>query len=220
MNTLAEENYIKAIFHLSDAGQQEVPTNAIAEKLDTTPASVTDMLKKLSHKGLVNYKKYQGVNISATGKTLALKIIRKHRLWETFLVEKLNFTWDEVHDVAEQLEHVQSSLLVERLDRFLGYPETDPHGEPIPTAEGKIMARLKIVLADFEPNQTGKVVAVEDSNPSFLQYLDKIGIAIGASIRIVDIIDFDKSMQISVDNNPKVSVSEQVTNNIYCVLES
>ena len=218
MYTLAEENYLKEIYHLSDSGQSEVTTNAIAEKLKTTPASVTDMIKKLSQKGLVVYKKYQGVNISQAGKIHALKIIRKHRLWETFLVEKLNFSWDEVHEVAEQLEHIQSPLLVERLEKFLGYPEYDPHGEPIPSATGELKTKEKVLLADMQTGQQGKVTAVVDSDTNFLQYLDKIGIAIGATIEVVEEIAYDQSMLLKIDHLKEVYISQQASKNIYCTV--
>ena len=218
MYTLAEENYLKEIYHLSASGKTEVPTNAIAAKLKTTPASVTDMIKKLSQKGLVIYKKYQGVKISHEGEMHALKIIRKHRLWETFLVQKLSFSWDEVHEVAEQLEHIQSSLLVERLDKFLGYPEYDPHGEPIPTATGELKNKEKVLLADMQAGQEGRVTAVEDSDTSFLQYLDKIGIAIGATLKVVEEIAYDQSMLLVIDGQKEIYVSQQASKNIYCIL--
>ncbi len=216
MYTLAEENYLKEIYHLSGSGKTEVPTNAIAEKLKTTPASVTDMIKKLSQKGLVMYKKYRGVNISEEGKMHALKIIRKHRLWETFLVEKLNFSWDEVHEVAEQLEHIQSQLLVERLDKFLGNPEFDPHGEPIPSATGELKVKERILLAEMQTGQQGSVTAVVDSDTSFLQYLDKIGIAIGVTVKILEEIAYDQSMLLKIDGTKEVYVSQQASQNIYC----
>ncbi len=218
MYTLAEENYLKEIYHLSASGKTEVPTNAIAEKLKTTPASVTDMIKKLSQKGLIIYKKYQGVNISPEGKAHALKIIRKHRLWETFLVKKLSFCWDEVHEVAEQLEHIQSSLLVERLDKFLGYPEFDPHGEPIPSATGELKAQEKVLLAHMQPGQEGKVTAVEDSDNNFLQYLDKIGIAIGVTLKIMEEIAYDQSMLLVIDGQREIYISQQASKNIYCTV--
>ena len=218
MYTLAEENYLKEIYHLSASGKTEVPTNAIAAKLKTTPASVTDMIKKLSQKGLVIYKKYQGVKISHEGEMHALKIIRKHRLWETFLVQKLSFSWDEVHEVAEQLEHIQSSLLVERLDKFLGHPEYDPHGEPIPTATGELKNKEKVLLADMQAGQEGRVTAVEDSDTSFLQYLDKIGIAIGATLKVVEEIAYDQSMLLVIDGQKEIYVSQQASKNIYCIL--
>ena len=218
MYTLAEENYLKEIYHLSASGKTEVPTNAIAERLKTTPASVTDMIKKLSQKGLIVYKKYQGVNISPAGEVHALKIIRKHRLWETFLVEKLSFTWDEVHEVAEQLEHIQSSLLVERLDKFLGHPEYDPHGEPIPSATGELKNKEKVLLANMQAGQQGKVTAVEDSDTSFLQYLDKIGVAIGATLKVVEEIAYDQSMLLVIDGKKEIYISQQASKNIYCTL--
>ena len=145
MLSLAEENYLKAIYHLSEDGTKDVLTNALADSLSTKAASVTDMIKKLSAKSLISYKKYYGVNVTAKGKSQALQVIRKHRLWETFLVQKLDFTWDEVHEIAEQLEHIQSPRLIEKLDEFLDYPTVDPHGDPIPNGKGKIVIKERKV---------------------------------------------------------------------------
>lgn len=217
MRTLAEENYLKAIYHLSFGGVKNVSTNALAEKLDTKPASVTDMIRKLSEKGLVKYEKYQGVRLSTSGKEHALKVIRKHRLWETFLVEKLHFKWDEVHTVAEQLEHIQSPLLEERLDWFLEYPEYDPHGEPIPNAKGQFKAKPETLIKDMQVGQLGVIVAVKTSDAGFLQYLDKIGLQISTLIKIQDIISFDKSVQIELkDTLQMINVSKEVASNIFC----
>ena len=136
--TFSEENYLKTIYHLTIISDSEISTNAIAEKMETKASSVTDMLKKLAEKDLVDYKKYQGVSLTEKGKLSAKMIVRKHRLWEVFLVEKLDFSWDEVHDIAEQLEHIKSEKLINKLDDFLGNPTEDPHGDPIPDKNGKL----------------------------------------------------------------------------------
>lgn len=212
--TLSEENYLKTIYHLSRDNQQEVSTNSIAEVLQTKASSVTDMLKKMSEKQWVIYKKYQGVVLSEEGKKLALKIIRKHRLWEVFLVEKLNFSWDEVHEVAEQLEHIHSDKLVERLDAFLQYPETDPHGDPIPDKDGNIPNDKKLLLNELQSNQKGICVGVKNTSKDFLQYLDKINISIGKEIQVVACEPFDNSLQICIENQ-KYNISSAVAVNIY-----
>lgn len=214
MLTLAEENYLKAIYRLSDGGAKAVLTNEIAEIMSTKAASVTDMIKKLSVKNLIGYEKYYGVTITKQGKAEALMVIRKHRLWETFLVEKLHFSWDEVHDVAEQLEHIQSSLLIEKLDEFLGFPTADPHGHPIPDKNGKIQAVRQIPLSDAAIGKKAIICSVKDGSPSFLQYLSKIGIYIGASIAIVEKVGFDGSLQILIDNKKKVFISRDAGHNL------
>jgi DtxR family Mn-dependent transcriptional regulator len=212
--SFTEENYLKAIYRLSDGGAKAVSTNEIAESMSTKAASVTDMVKKLSGKSLISYEKYYGARITKRGKSKALTIIRKHRLWETFLVEKLNFSWDEVHEVAEQLEHIQSPLLIEKLDEFLGYPTADPHGHPIPDKDGNIKELNLIPLAEFVPNKKTAVRAVRDGSPSFLQYLSKIGIYIGARIAIVEKIDFDGSLEVVIDNKNKVFISRDAAENL------
>jgi DtxR family transcriptional regulator, Mn-dependent transcriptional regulator len=215
MLSFAEENYLKTIFHLSHQGMVEVTTNAIADNLSTKPASVSDMLKKLAAKELINYVKYQGVSLSPKGKTLALQIVRKHRLWEVFLFKKLNFSWDEVHEIAEQLEHIKSTTLIERLDAFLGYPEFDPHGDPIPDENGNIKSRPKQPLLDLLLNQQGVVVGVRETSALFLQYLDKLGIQIGGKIKVLDRVAFDGSMEILLDNKKTILLSRNAAENIY-----
>lgn len=210
----AEENYIKTIYHLS-SNHLSVSTNAIAEHLQTKPASVSDMLKKLAAKEMVHYEKYKGVKLTPNGEKAALWIIRKHRLWEVFLLETLHFNWDEVHEVAEQLEHIKSYTLIERLDKFLDYPQYDPHGDPIPDANGHFKPQISARLSDTCIGMVYKVVAVNDSNSSFLQYLDKVGIGIGQTVEIVDKIDYDGSLEIKVGGHsiPKL-VSLIVSENI------
>ena len=212
--SFTEENYLKSIYHLSKGGANEVSTNLIANNLNTKAASATDMMKKLSDKGVVIYKKYKGVKVSETGKEMALGVIRKHRLWEVFLVEKLKFNWDEVHEVAEQLEHIKSPLLIQRLDEFLGYPKYDPHGDPIPDGSGNFTPKIQTPISKSEVNSEGIIVAVKNSSSPFLQYLDKIGVYIGAKVKVVDKIDFDGSNEILIDNKQKFSISKEVADNI------
>ncbi|TPE42495.1 metal-dependent transcriptional regulator [Pontibacter mangrovi] len=214
-HSYTEENYIKAIFKLSANGTQEVSTNAIAEVLETKAASVTDMLRKLSSKDIVNYVKYKGVSLTPQGERVALQIIRKHRLWETFLVEKLKFNWDEVHEVAEELEHISSSLLTNRLDEYLGYPRFDPHGDPIPTEDGEMKLKKQQLLGELETGSEGKVVGVSDSQPLFLQYLDKLGIGLGAHIRVKDKIPYDNSLEVELNGEKQLLLSSEVCRNIY-----
>ena len=217
--TTAEENYLKAIYHLSDGGKKSVSTNDVAGEMNTKPASVSDMLRKLGEKEVIEYRKYYGVNITDEGKKRALQTIRKHRLWEVFLVEKLNFAWDEVHEVAEELEHIQSPLLIQRLDAFLNYPKFDPHGDPIPDEFGDVRARPRIPLNEMELNQAGQIVAVKDSSAAFLRYLDKVGAYIGARIKVLDKVEFDGSLEILVDQKKNIFMSKDVAGNIL-VLQS
>ncbi|KAB1156988.1 metal-dependent transcriptional regulator [Flavobacterium luteum] len=215
--TFSEENYLKTIFHLTAFSDQEVSTNAIAEMMATKASSVTDMLKKLAEKDLVHYKKYQGVSLTANGRLLAKMIVRKHRLWEVFLVEKLDFPWDEVHDIAEQLEHIKSEKLINKLDNFLGNPTEDPHGDPIPDAYGKIIKTEKLLLSELGFNQSGICVGVKDSSKEFLKYLDKNQIALGTQIEILTKEDFDFSLKIKVDEK-EVTISNKIANNLFVKL--
>ncbi|MBF9254749.1 metal-dependent transcriptional regulator [Pontibacter sp. 172403-2] len=215
MYSFTEENYIKTIYKLSANGAQEVSTNALADALDTRAASVTDMLRKLSAKNMVHYVKYRGVTLTEAGERVALQVIRKHRLWEVFLVDKLQFNWDEVHEVAEELEHVTSELLTKRLDEFLGYPRFDPHGDPIPSETGEINQPRQKLLAAMDIAETGTVVGVNDSQPHFLKYLDKIGISLGSKVKVTDKMLYDSSMEIHIEGGTTILVSSEVSNNIY-----
>lgn len=214
MFSLSEENYLKAIFHLEHTYTEGVSTNALAEEMDTKASSVTDMVKKLSDKKLVSYKKYQGVKLSKLGKETAVEVIRKHRLWEVFLVEKLNFSWDEVHDVAEQLEHIRSEKLIDELDKFLGFPKRDPHGDPIPDAAGNFMVSNKILLADLKNGEAGICVGVKDSSAAFLQFLDKNEISLGKEIKVMEKESFDQSMLIKLNGN-ELRISNLISANLY-----
>ena len=212
--THSEENYLKAIFHLSKGGSEAVSTNAIAKQTETKPSSVTDMVRRLSEKGLVNYKKYQGVTLSVEGRKLALAVIRKHRLWEVFLVEKLEFSWDEVHEVAEQLEHIKSEKLIDKLDELLNFPKFDPHGDPIPGKDGKLPSDEKHLLSNMPLDTRGICVGVKDSSSSFLKYLDKNQIALGNHIELIDREEFDHSLHVKVEGRP-MYLSHQIASNLY-----
>lgn len=212
MNTLAEENYLKSIYHLS-LNAVSVSTNQIASLLNTSAASVTDMLKKLADKQLINYARYQGVTLTPAGEKIAIHIIRKHRLWEYFLVEKLNFKWDEVHEMAEEMEHISSKELVDRLDRFMGYPKYDPHGDPIPDSNGNFKSHELKPVSLIDINESGTISGVRDHSPIFLQYLEKQGLTIGKRIKVTETIDYDHSMIVQIENT-EVHISREVANNL------
>jgi len=214
MTSFTEENYLKIIYKLSTETESEISTNAVAEQTQTKAASVTDMLRKLSEKQLVNYQKYQGVRLTALGEKVALSVIRKHRLWEVFLVEKLKFNWDEVHEIAEQLEHIDSEDLVQKLDEFLGFPKFDPHGDPIPDAQGRMPESGYKNLSEIPVNQKVVMMGVAQHSANFLQYLAKISINLGVKILITEINDFDKSLAIKIGDEKEYFISNEVAKNI------
>ncbi|MBE7177178.1 MAG: metal-dependent transcriptional regulator [Mucilaginibacter polytrichastri] len=214
MLSFTEENYLKAIYHLSQDSEKPVNTNSIAGMLDTKAASVTDMLKKLAEKKLIDYVPYQGVNLTSEGIKSALKTVRRHRLWEYFLVEKLKYKWDEVHELAEELEHIPSDTLIDRLEAYLDYPKLDPHGDPIPDKEGRIRSRGLVPLSSLKSGQNGVISGVSEHSPSFLQYLDKTKLILGRKIKVDDIMDYDGSMRLSGDAFDTISISRDVAKNI------
>jgi DtxR family transcriptional regulator, Mn-dependent transcriptional regulator len=214
MYTFSEENYLKAIFHLERTYPSGVSTNALAEQMEAKASSVTDMVKRLSEKKLVVYKKYQGVKLSESGTKTAIAVIRKHRLWEVFLVEKLDFAWDEVHEVAEQLEHIKSEKLIQELERFLDYPKRDPHGDPIPDSQGNFAVFNKVLLSDLKKGDSGICVGVRDSSTEFLQYLDKNDIALGKELSVVEKESFDNSMLIRLKQK-ELRISSVISSNLY-----
>lgn len=216
MLSSTEENYLKAIHALESELTGAVSTNAIAERIETKASSVTDMVRKLSDKKLVDYTKYKGVSLTEEGNAVALRIIRKHRLWEVFLVEKLHFGWDEVHEIAEQLEHIQSVKLTDKLEEFLEFPKFDPHGDPIPDKNGQIVRRKKAcLLHELELGVTATVVGVNDSSAAFLQYLDKHGIRLGDEITIVEHFTYDNSQLVKIKGS-QLNLSNSVVSNL-CV---
>lgn len=210
----AEENYIKAIYKLQGTSET-VSTNALAHELQTKPASVTDMARRLKEKKLIAYEKYQGIALTAQGHQIALGIIRRHRLWECFLVEKLQFSWEEVHELAEELEHIQSAKLIDRLSHFLGHPKADPHGDPIPDANGKIGRPRQVTLLHGALNKKLEVIAVADQSNRLLEFLTAKGIKLGTQVEILQRHEFDNSMEIKLRNRPPFMISEQVAKNIY-----
>lgn len=212
--TYSEENYLKVIYHLSLNQTKGITTNSIANEMESKPSSVTDMVQKLADKGLVIYKKYQGVSLTDEGMFTALMIVRKHRLWEVFLLEKLDFSWDEVHDVAEQLEHIKSEKLVNKLEEFLDFPTEDPHGDPIPDRKGKIAQIDKKLLSETALGKKVICVGVKDSSSAFLQYLDKQQIALGSSIEIISKEDFDMSLTLKLGDK-QVTVSNKIAANLF-----
>lgn len=214
MFTFSEENYLKAIYHLGLESEKGVSTNAIAKKIEAKASSVTDMIKKLAEKKVLAYKKYQGVTLTDAGRKRAALIVRKHRLWEVFLVEKLNFNWDEVHDVAEQLEHIKSQKLIDEIDVLLGFPTVDPHGDLIPDKDGNLHPTKKRLLSSLEKNESGICTGVHDSSSTFLQFLDKQGIALGKQITVIAKEPFDDSLTIKIDNR-EMAISKKIATNLY-----
>jgi len=210
----AEENYLKAIFKISESAKKSASTNAIAKQLNTSAASVSDMIKRLSEKELIIYEKYKGVVLSNDGKKYATQLIRKHRLWEVFLVKKLRFSWDQVHDIAEQLEHIQSKELIMRLDAYLDYPKFDPHGDPIPNADGKFTIRSQSPLSDMHKGQGGMLVGVKESKTDFLQYLNSLNIKLGTMIEILETMPYDGSMRVEIDNKKEVLITKEIAQNL------
>lgn len=212
-----EENYLKAIFQLAQSEGVKISNLAIAQNLNINPATVTEMLKKLAEKQWIEYSRSGGASLTPDGQSIALRVVRKHRLWETFLVKNLNFTWDEVHEVAEQLEHIQSAKLLDQLDAFLGFPKFDPHGDPIPDFQGIMPESKAILLSDCQVGQKRKIVAVANRNPAFLQFLSKQGIAISEVIEIEDIHDFDLSMNVLVGGTRKTVFSAEVCQGLWVI---
>jgi len=216
--TTSEENYLKVIYHLSLVSPKGINTNAIAGMLETKASSVTDMLKKLADKDLVSYQKYQGVTLTESGLLSAKMIVRKHRLWEVFLVEKLNFSWDEVHEIAEELEHIQSEKLINKLDEFLDFPTFDPHGDPIPDKNGSVKKVDKLLLSEAKIGQDYQCVGVKDTSVSFLQFLDKQKISLGSKIKIISKEDFDASQTIQLNTRTLV-ISNKIAENIFIKIQ-
>ncbi|MEO8886921.1 MAG: metal-dependent transcriptional regulator [Mucilaginibacter sp.] len=208
MHTLSEENYLKAIYRLSQKSKKITPT-AIAEVLNNNTASVVDMLRKLTDKQLIEYDKKSGVVLTNGGLTHAVLIVRKHRLWEVFLLDKLGYHWDEIHEIAEDLEHISDADLADRLDKFLGFPKYDPHGDPIPQSDGKLPEIYSVTLADLEAGGKCRVAAVKDTSSAFLQYLLRLNIGIGTQIQLIEKISFDQSLIIKINGTEKTTVSQK-----------
>lgn len=212
--SVSEENHIKAIFHLQQ-DQETVTTNELAKELQTKPASITDMMKKLKAKKLVNYQRYKGFRLTEQGNKVALTIIRRHRLWEYFLSEKLKFNWDEVHEVAEVLEHVSNNKLIDKLDEFLGYPRVDPHGDPIPDAQGKIKASKKTVLSALPLHTAGIISNVSDQSSEVLEILTHKQMSIGTRVEVKKKFDFDESLEIKIGRQAAFTISKKLADTVF-----
>jgi DtxR family transcriptional regulator, Mn-dependent transcriptional regulator len=214
MGSFTEENYLKIIYHLANRQAGEVSTNALAEATDTRAASVTDMLRKLAERELIIYKKYQGVRLTDEGERQALRVIRRHRLWEVFLVEKLGFGWDAIHEIAEDLEHIGSEELVARLDAFLNYPQFDPHGDPIPTPTGTMPATAYRPLSDVPPGTTVRIMGVLTHSTAFLRHLDQTGLTLGCTLTVLETSPFDRSLRAEPPGREPVFISHEVARNL------
>ena len=210
-----EENYLKAVFSILEKGKSSASTNSISHRMNTSAASVTDMVKRLAKKKLVIHESHKGVKLTKEGNRIATMLIRKHRLWEVFLVEKLDFQWDEVHEMAEELEHIQSQELIDRLDGFLGNPKFDPHGDPIPDADGNFATRQQIALNELDKGEVGVVVGVRESSTPFLQYLDQLNLGLGTTIKILEKFDYDHSARVMIDNDNEIVISGKVCQNLF-----
>jgi DtxR family Mn-dependent transcriptional regulator len=213
--SISEENYLKALYKLSQDGSGRVSTNDMARSLNTAAASVTDMIQKLSDKDLVEYEKYKGCQLSPTGRNEAMGLIRKHRLWEVFLHNKLGFGWEEVHDYAEQLEHVRGNELIEKLDHYLGFPKFDPHGDPIPNANGNFTIRNQMALSRMAPGDHGIVVGVKEHGTEFLQLLENLGLTLGKQLQVISLQEYDQSMEVQIDKGATRAISSAIAQNLY-----
>jgi DtxR family Mn-dependent transcriptional regulator len=212
--SFTEENYLKAIFKLFEQLEKSVSTNAIAAEMATSAASVSDMLKKLRDKELIHYEKYKGVTLTVEGDEIATRLIRRHRLWEVFLVEKLDFSWDEIHDIAEELEHIDSRKLTNQLDAFLGFPKFDPHGDPIPDKDGNFTTRKQVLLSDAKVNK-GVIVGVNEHSTSFLQQLNRLKLVLGTAIEIIEKFEYDGSLHIKINDESEQTISGKMAQNIF-----
>ncbi len=212
--TQTEENYLKSIYSLELSSSKNVSTTLLAKKMKTKASSVTDMIKKLADKDFVDYKKYRGVSLTKGGNTIAVKIVRKHRLWEVFLVNKLAYSWDEVHEIAEQLEHIKSDTLIDKLEEFLEFPTHDPHGDPIPDKEGNIEHHKNIMLSSVKVENSCKIIGVKDSSSEFLKYLDSKNIHLGSIVKVISKEVFDNSITIEI-NKQLLSISHQISKNLF-----
>jgi len=214
-----EENYLKSIYHLEESHSKNVSTTLIAKDLNTKASSVTDMLQKLADKKLVNYEKYKGVKLTSEGKNIAVKIVRRHRIWEVFLVNKLNYNWDEVHDLAEQLEHIKSDSLIDKLEAFLNFPTHDPHSDPIPDAKGKISIKETVLLNAAKQDILYKIANVKDNSKDLLQFLAKHFLTIDSELTVIDKFDFDDSITVKLQQGNTLTLSKKVCTNVFVTIK-
>lgn len=209
----SEEDYIKAIFRLYEKSGTMVNTNSIAASVNTSAASVTDMIQRLHDKGLLNYEKYKGVSLNSKGNLEATRLIRRNRLWKVFMVEKLNFKWDEIQEVADLMEHIHSDKLISELEKYLDYPKQDPHGDPIPDSNGKYVLRTRFPMSDVQFNKPVTVIGLSNTSAGFLQYLDSQHIHLGSQLIVKQKFDFDHSFLIQLNKTEK-NISTEIAKNI------
>tara|TARA_R110002096_G_scaffold21043_7_gene68722 strand:+ start:76039 stop:76695 length:657 start_codon:yes stop_codon:yes gene_type:complete len=210
MTSLIEENYLKALFHLSSK-KGEVTVKDLSQELDIKMPTVTSMMKKFSQKGLVKYKSYKPLKLTEKGSRAAGLVIRKHRLTEMFLVEKMNFGWEEVHEIAEQIEHVKAPIFFERMDKMLGHPKFDPHGSPIPDKDGSLELKQYFKLSDAKAGDKFELQAVTNSENEFLNYLNNKNLHLGLRIDILEIEEFDGSISIGFGEKKVEVLSKKVS---------
>lgn len=210
-----EENYLKAIYKISEKESGVASNKAISAMMDTSAASVTDMIRRLADKNLIHYEKHKGVTLTKQGNKIATSLIRRHRLWEVFLLEKLHFSWDEIHPIAEELEHIGAEKLTNRLEEFLGYPKFDPHGDPIPDADGNIMVRQQALLSDLVVSEKGVLVGVQEHSAAFLQYLDRLGLNLGTTIELLEKFEYDESVSVRLNDKTEQILSDKVSQNLF-----
>ena len=214
MKNISKEDYLSVIYKTADSNGI-IKANQIAEKLNVSGAAVTDMLRKLSKAGYVDYKRYKGIKLTRSGEEFARSMVRRHRIWEVFLHQIVGVPWDKVHNEAENLEHSSSDELINRLEEMLDYPEFDPHGDPIPDRNGKMpKGNLGTPLSTIEPGNLVKVNRVHDFDSSFLQYITNIGIELNKEVTVLDTLEFDHSLLIEV-NKKQTSISNKVAANIF-----
>ena len=214
MPTVSKENYLKSIYSLNLTNGESVTTSQVAQKLEITNAATSEMARKLAKQGYLNYEKYKGVELTEKGKKVALQIIRRHRLWEVFLIKVLGLSWSEVHDEAEKLEHNTSEVLINKIDEHLDFPEFDPHGHPIPNKHGDIPKLPKLVnLLEAEVGKKYKIYRVADESSELIEYLTKLDLTLYKEIKIADRLSFDNSIIVEI-NGSNHSLSEKVAEKV------
>ena len=218
MHTLSEENYLKVIYKLSDGGSERIFTSDLAAALNINAASVTEKMHRLSDKGFIDYEKSNGVTLTKAGKDVAIHVVRKHRIWETFLVKNLDFGWEEVDEIAEQLEHINSDKLIERIEKLLGYPRFDPHGDPIPDNKGKFKKPCFKSLSDIAEHNSCRITGVKEDNEAFLKFFKKLGLAIGDVLEVKEVENYNQSLLVKINHKKQIHIGNDVARNILITL--
>ncbi|MFA7419512.1 MAG: metal-dependent transcriptional regulator [Melioribacteraceae bacterium] len=215
MSTISTENYLKKIFNHQKAFGEKINAVKLAQELSVSKAAISDMAKKLSKHGLISYEKYKGMELTDKGENMALNVIRRHRLWELFLIEVLDMPWSEVHEQAEVLEHHTSEKLIDRIDEYLGFPDFDPHGHPIPKKNGTLPEDQNfITLAAATEGSSYEFVQVDDHEKKLISYLTKVGFVLNTKFEVIDKLDFDKSFTIKFEDKV-ISLSQKISESLF-----